>query len=74
MYIDKNKQISFHNVKPFFNGQFWMYKIKEINCVIPNPDEMIMWTPNVGDTPIVVTRWSDWDELTRMNENDWLKP
>lgn len=75
-YIDKEQKVSFHKVKPYFTNGLWHYDVKGLTCVIPNPDTMIFQqeTKWLRIRPIVVTRWSDWDELTRECENDWLKP
>jgi hypothetical protein len=75
-YIDKKQKVSFHNVKPYFKNGFWCYDVKGMTCIIPNPDTMVFHQENKwnGIRPIVITRWSDWDELIRQTENDWLKP
>jgi len=71
MHIAKNKTVSFHWVKPYNNGEYWYYDLKDITYVIPDPDNMIQWMPRIGDTPIVITKWMD-VELKRKPECDWI--
>ena len=71
MYLSQNKEVSFHWVKPFKQGDLWYYELKERTYVIPDTENMIMWTPKIGETPIVITKWQEM-ELKRKPECDWI--
>ena len=72
MYLSQNKEVSFHWVKPFKQGDFWYYELKDNTYVIPDTENMIMWTPKIGETPIVITKWMDVESL-REPKCDWIE-
>jgi len=72
MFIDRNQRVSFHWKKPEKHGEWWGYKLFGKYYVIANLDTMIYWTPKIGETPLVITKWCDIEELNRKPECDWI--